>query len=337
MSTVGNLALTMTDFRKRMTPDGQLDYIIECLAESNPILEDMKWMEGNLPTGIQTTQRTSIPTPSVRVINRGVAASKSTTEQITDTCMMLEDRSQIDVKLLQLQANKEAFRKSEDAAHMEGLAQKVARVSMYGDIKDDPDEFNGLSVRYKTFSGAKGDAGYQVIPAGTAGEKTNTSAFLVGWGERATAGIYPKNTQVGLKMTDLGESDVFDKDGRPFRAVQTLFEWNCGLTVRDVRANALVRNINVATLASLTSANKLALIEKFTKAKNRIRNLRQVGTKFSWYVSDSVYDFIECFLTDKNNVHVTRQEVMGQMPQLYLGGIKVQKLDCIKEDEEAIV
>ena len=101
MSTVGNLALTMTDFRKRMTPDGQLDYIIECLAESNPILEDMKWMEGNLPTGIQTTQRTSIPTPSVRVINRGVAASKSTTEQITDTCMMLEDRSQIDVKLLQ--------------------------------------------------------------------------------------------------------------------------------------------------------------------------------------------------------------------------------------------
>lgn len=54
----------------------------------------MLWMEGNLPTGNQTTQRTSIPTPTLRRINRGADNVKSTTRQITDTCSMLEARSE---------------------------------------------------------------------------------------------------------------------------------------------------------------------------------------------------------------------------------------------------
>ncbi len=337
MATVGALAVTLNDFRKRMTPDGKLDYIIETLAQSNPILEDMKMMEGNLPTGIQTTQRTSIPTPSIRRINQGVDATKSNTKQIVDTCMMLEDRSRVDIKLLSLQSDKEAFRRSEDAAHIEGFSQRVAQAALYGDIAADPDAFNGIAVRYNTLTGAKGDPGYQVISGGTAGTNTNTSAFLIGWGEHTTAGIYPKNTTAGLKMTDLGESDVLDDKGKPFRAVQTLFEWNIGMTVRDIRANAAVRNINAAALAGMTSDKKLALIEKFIYAKNRIRNLNAAGVNYVWYVSDAVYTFVETYLVDKSNVHVTRQDIMGKPPQLYLSGIVLKKLDVMREDEAALV
>lgn len=336
MATVGSLALTFSDYRRRMAPDGSLDYIIECLAQSNPLLEDIKWMEGNLPTGIQTTQRTKLPKPSVRVINRGVKATKSETKQIVDTCMMYEDRSCVDVKLLGLQNNKEAFRQSEDAAHVEGMGQEVAKTTIYGNIATNPDEFNGIAIRYNTFNGDKGTAGYQTISAGTAGKDTNTSSFLIGWGEHATAGIYPKNTTAGLKMTDLGEGDAFDVNNYRYRALQTLFEWNCGLTVRDIRSNAAVRNINVTGLSALTDANKRDLIETFITAKNRIRNLNQVATNYFWYVSDTVYNFVECYLTNKNNVHVTRQELMGKMPQLYLSGIPVKKLDCLEENETAI-
>ena len=134
MSTVGNLALTLNDWRLRTAPDGSIDYIVETLAQQNPILQQMLWMEGNLPTGNMTTQRTSIPSPSKRRINRGVDASKSTTKQITDTCCILEDRSKVDIELLGLQPDKEAFRRSEDAAHMEGFAQSVADMLFYGKI-----------------------------------------------------------------------------------------------------------------------------------------------------------------------------------------------------------
>lgn len=336
MATVGNLALTLNDFKKRTAPDGSLDYIIEVLNESNPILEDMKFMEGNLPTGIQTTQRTSIPVPSIRRINRGVDPSKSSTEQIVDTCMMLEDRSLVDVKLVGLQSDKEGFRRSEDAAHIEGFAQRVAKAVFYGDIGQNPDEFNGLSVRYSGLTGDKNSPGYQVISAGTPGVNSNTSAYLIGWGERTTSGIYPKNTYAGLKVTDLGEGDAYDKDGKPFRALQSLFEWNVGLTVRDIRANAFVRNVDVNSMPS-TSAAKLALVEKFIYAKNRVRNLNAAGVNYVWYVSDALYTFLETYLIDKSNVHVTRQDVMGKAPQLYLSGIAVKKVDAISESEAAIV
>ena len=55
------------------------------------------------------------------------------------------------------------------------------------------------------------------------------------------------------------------------------------------------------------------------------------------YVSPSVYDMIELWLTDKNNVHVTRQELMGQMPQLFFTGIPVKKCDAITDTEPAVV
>jgi hypothetical protein len=328
------LALTLNDYRKRTAPDGKLDYIIETLAQSNPVLEDMKFMQGNLPTGIQTTRRTSIPSPSVRRINRGVDITKSSTEQILDTCMMLEDRSLVDVKLLALQSDKEAFRRSEDAAHVEGFAQRVAKAVFYGDIDKSADDFNGLSLRYKKIE-AKGKPGWQVVSAGTPGSGTNTTAYLIGWGERTTAGIYPKETAAGLKMTDLGEADVYDADGKPFRALQTLFEWNVGLTVRDFTQNALLRNINAASLPATSDARR-ALVEKFIVAKNRVRNLNAAGVNFVWYVSDSIYTFLEVYLIDKNNVHVTRQDVMGKPPLLYLSGIPVKKVDAIAEDEAAV-
>jgi len=335
MATVGNLAVTLNDWRARTAPDGTIDYIVETLAQSNPILQHMLWMEGNLPTGNQTTQRTSIPTPTLRRINRGADKVKSTTKQITDTCSMLEARSEIDIELLALQPDKEAFRRSEDSAIMEGFAQTMAKYTIYGDSDSNPDEFNGLAVRYNSLTGSKGDAGYQVISAGAGGTNTNTSAWLVGWGERTVAGIYPKNSQAGLKMRDLGEQTVEDADGKKFQAVSTLFNWKAGLAVRDLRQIASVRNIDVSTLKGMTSANKVAMIENFIYAKNRVRNLD--AGKFQWYLSDSMYTFLETYLIDKNNVHVTRQELMGKPPQIYLSGIPVFKLDAISETEAKLV
>jgi hypothetical protein len=321
-----------------MAPDGSIDFIIEALQNANPIMDDIVWMMGNLPTGNKTTLRTSMPTPSVRRINRGVARHKSQTEQVTDTTIILEDRSVVDIELLALAQNGEAFRRSEDAAFVAGFSDAVAANIFYGDTTADAGEtFNGIAMRYNEYGDAsyKNKAAYQVISAGTAGTN-NTSGYFVGWGTHATTGIYPKGSQLGLQQRDLGESTVTDANGREYQAVTTLFTWKCGLAVGDIRANAAVRNIDMSTLGSLTSAQKLALVEKFIRAKNRIRGIQSRDKKVVLYVGDELYNFFELYLLDKNNVHVTRQELMNAAPQLYLSGVPIKKCDAISEAEPAV-
>ena len=337
MAILGAQSLTLSDWKKRVAPDGAIDFIIEALENSNPIIQDIVWKEGNLPTGNRTTVRSSIPTPSVRRINQGVNSHKSTTRQVQDTCIILEDRSVVDIEAIALAPDKEQFRRSEDAAFVAGFSDAVASNIFYGNTEDTLDQFNGLAMRYNVIGGEKNDAGYQVVAGGTANaDGKNTSAWFVGWGSHATTGIFPKNSQAGLKMRDLGEMAVQDAEGRPYQALATLFTWKVGMAVQDIRANAAVRNIDAAKLGSLTSAAKADLVAQFIHAKNKVRNLQNRDKKVVLYVSDSVYDFFELYLLDKNNVHVTRQDLQGEVPQLYLSGIPIKKCDAITETETAV-
>ena len=103
MAGLNQLAYTLADWRGRLDPSGNVDDIIEVLSQSNPILEEMTFMEGNLPTGIVTTQRTKVPEPSIRRINTGVPYKKSGVKQINDTTTLYENRNKMDVELLRLQ------------------------------------------------------------------------------------------------------------------------------------------------------------------------------------------------------------------------------------------
>ncbi|BEU87828.1 hypothetical protein TAMA11512_12920 [Selenomonas sp. TAMA-11512] len=337
MATLGSQALTLADIKKRLDPDGNIAYIIEALLNSNPILDSMVWKEGNLPTGNKTTVRASMPRPSVRRINAGVLPHKSTTRQVQDTCIILEDRSEVDVEEIALAPNKEAFRRSEDAAFVGGFSDAIAANLFYGDADTDPDTFNGLSTRYDTFGGPINTASYQVISAGTANTNgKNTSAYFVGWGTHATSGIYPKHSQAGLQQRDLGEQTVLDKNGGRYQALTTLFTWKAGLAVQDIRSNAIVRNIDVEKLNDLKDDAKKSLIAKFITAKNNIRNLQNRDKKVILYVSPILYNFLEIYLSDKTNVYITRQELMNDIPRLYLSGIEIQRCDAISEEEAAV-
>ena len=54
--------LTLADWAKRIDPDGKEAVVVNLLSQNNEILQDMMWQPGNLPTGNETTQRTSLPT-----------------------------------------------------------------------------------------------------------------------------------------------------------------------------------------------------------------------------------------------------------------------------------
>ena len=115
---------TLLDVTRRLDPNGKIDAVAEILNQTNPILEDMVWIEGNLPTGHRTTVRTGLPTPTWRKLYGGVQPTKSTTAQITDSCGMLEAYAEVDKALADLNGNTAAFRLSEDRAHIEGINQE---------------------------------------------------------------------------------------------------------------------------------------------------------------------------------------------------------------------
>ena len=54
-------ALTLADWAKRTDPDGKVPTIVELLSQTNPVLTDMLFVEGNIPTGHRTTVRTGLP------------------------------------------------------------------------------------------------------------------------------------------------------------------------------------------------------------------------------------------------------------------------------------
>lgn len=332
MATTG-LAVTFNDLRQRLNPNGQVDFVMEVLAQSNAFMDRMVWMEGNLPTGNLTTQRTSVAQAELRRINAGVGIVKTTTEQITDTCCILEARSRVDVELLALQPDKEAFCRSEDAGILMGISNQIAGYFFYGDSTKNSKEFNGLAMRYNTLKGSadKTKPGHQVVSAGGSGS-TNTSVWFVNLHDKGVVGIYPKGSQAGIKVRDLGERTVRDADDKEYQALETLFTVKPGLAVRDIRAASRLCNIDVTTLMTLDSDAKRDLITKLVYTKNKLRNMDNTVM----VVGDDMYSFLEAYLLDKNNVHVTRQDVGQGGPLLYFGSAPVIKDDNIRTDEAKV-
>ena len=246
MATIGTTALTLADLAKRMDSNDKIARIIELLAQKNEILDDMRWVEGNLPTGHRTTVRTGLPQATWRKLNYGVQPTKSNTAQITDTCGMLETYAEIDKALADLNGNTAEFRLSEDQAFLEGMSQQMAGTLFYGNTDTSPERFLGLAHRYSTRNAATASSA-NVIHGGGSGSD-NTSIWLVVWGELTVHGIIPKGSKAGLQHHDLGEQTLQDADGGKYQGYRTHYKWDAGLTVRDWRHAVRIANIDVSDL-----------------------------------------------------------------------------------------
>jgi hypothetical protein len=234
MAVLSAIHPTLLDVTKRLDPGGKIDTIAEILNETNPILDEMVWIEGNLPTGHRTTVRTGLPTPTWRKLYGGVQPTKSTTIQITDSTGMLEAYAEVDKALADLNGNTSAFRLSEDRAHIEGMNQEMAQTVIYGNEGTEPEAFTGLAPRFNSLAAQNGQNIIQNV--GIDGND-NASMWLIVWGANTVHGIYPKGSKAGLDMNDKGQVTIENVDGAGGRmeAYRTHYRWDAGLTVRDWR------------------------------------------------------------------------------------------------------
>lgn len=332
MSTLATTHPTLLDITKRLDPNGKIDTIAEMLNQTNEILQDMVWLEGNLPTGHRTTIRTGLPTPTWRKLYGGVQPTKSTTAQITDTCGMLEAYAEVDKALADLNGNTASFRLSEDRAHIEGMNNEFSSTLFYGNESTEPEAFTGFSPRFNDQSAQNGDN--ILTSAATPDGSDNTSIWLVVWGPNTVHGIYPKGSKAGLQHEDKGQVTIEDIDGNGGRmeAYRSHYRWDCGLTVRDWRYVCRI-NIDQEDLVKNASSGP-DLIDLMTQAVEIIPSLSMGRPAF--YCNRTVKSFLRRQIMNKvASSTLTMEQVAGKHVTMF-DGIPVRRCDAILNTESGI-
>lgn len=281
---IGTLNPTLLDVAQRVKGDGHLDKIVEMMNQTNEVLTDMTMLEGNLATGNMTTIRTGLPKSTWRLFNSGVNQDKSKTAQITDACGMLESYAVVDRKLVDISNNAAEFRLQEDRAFLESMNQEMASTLFYGS-KSEPEKFIGLAPRYNDKTARSAE---NLIDAGGTGNQL-TSIWLCVWGPNTMYGFYPKGGKAGFTMENDGVVDALDGEGKKYKAYQTHYSWDLGLTVRDWRYAVRIANIDVSKLTKDASAGA-DLIDLMIDAEEKIPNLG-MGRPV-WYMNKTVRGFL---------------------------------------------
>ena len=322
---------TLLDLAKRLDPDNRIAAIVELLNQTNEMLADMTWMEGNLLTGHRTTVRTGIPEPTWRKMYGGVQPTKSTTAQVTDDCGMLEAYAEVDKALADLNGNTTEFRLSEDRPHIEGINQTLQETLLYGNSGLTPEAFTGLTPRFNDETAANGES----LINGEGASTDNQSIWLVVWGPNTVHGIVPKGSKAGLQVEDKGQVTIENVDGNGGRmeAYRTHYRMDAGLTVRDWRYIVRVANISKAALtADATSGPNLPSL--MFEAIERIPNL--AAGRAAFYMSRGVRTKLrqQSSALVKNSTLTIEQQ--GGVPLMSFHGIPVRRVDALAADEALV-
>jgi len=346
-ATTGAQALTYSDWAKRMDDGYHVATIIELLSQTNEILDDILVVEGNLPTGHKTTVRTGLPQATWRLLNTGVPNAKSTTGQIVDTCGNLETYAVIDKDIADLNGNTAEFRLSEVRAFLEGMSQQVAATLIYGNQAANPERFTGLAPRYSTLNTTNSQTAYNVLSGGGT-SNTNTSLYIITWGNDTWHGIFPKGKLTGLQHVDMGEWPVVDASGNTYQAYRDHFKWEIGLSGRDWRYCIRVANIDVTQLTGVSAANLLNLLVRglyrLPTAPSTATSIQSSDTpevradmgRTVIYCNRVVRTYLDLQAMNKTNVLLQLSEFDGKAVTTFRG-IPVRTCDAVLSNETQVV
>lgn len=340
MATIGASFLDLIDVYKRSQDRGeqQIAYVIELLAQNNPILKDALTLECNMGTKHRTTVRTGLPSVAWGKLYQGTAQSKSTTMQVDDATGFVEGLSSIDKRLLDLAgANRNELRLSEAQPFLEALSQEVASTLFYGSAAN-PEEFVGLSERFNDSSAANGG---QIVKAG-GGSSDNTSIWVITWGANQSHLLYPSGSKAGVQRENMGTQRVLDASNNPYFVEEEKFTWHIGLSVRDWRSVARIANIDVSDL----QAGTVDIFKLMRQAFWKIHRHNPVGGKMAIYANADVCEALDAHTTPTmssnvpsnstgTNIRLRRDEIDGEEVLSYRG-IPIRRCDAILNTETVV-
>jgi len=327
MATLGTNNPTLLDWAKLKDPRGGIAKVVEILNQTDEMIEDMAFQEGNLETGHQVSVQTALPTVGYRLLNGGTAPSKNRYAQVTEQCAIMDAWSNVDVDIADLNGDQAAYRATIAMGFLEAMAQKFAGTVIYGNAGVDPEAFTGLAPRYSTL-------GQNVLSGGGAGSD-NSSIWLVGWGPRTVYGIFPKGSTAGLMHDDKGKQTITVTTGIAgtlMEAYQDHFKWKHGICVADWRYT--VRGCNIDISALTTEVSPANLVKLMIKMRHRLPTL--VGITPRYYVNRTVYEFLD--IQRFNNAAgggLTYPMIDGE-ESMRFRGIPIRLMDQLTETEATV-
>ena len=347
--------LNLMDWSKRVDPDGSVPVVVNLLAQTNAILTDAVYVQGNLPTGHRVTIATGLPTVYYRALNVGIPTSKASTAQVDEGCAIMEARSEIDIDLLALNGNSAEFRLSEARLFLEAMNQAMATGTFYGNPATDSKQFLGLAPRYSSSTAGNGQ---NVILGGGSTANIQTSVWLICWSEQTVFNIFPKGSKAGLLQEDLGRqtayqmatTDTIASGVSPTLRLEVMaerFQWKTGLVVKDWRYAVRIANLEVggASDAIENLAGKYAynvvtnIIHLMAKAIARIPNTAM--GKCAFYMNRTVFTALMRTALEKgasSGLMIQNAATQFGTPQAMLSflGIPIRQCDAIVNTEAVV-
>ena len=324
---------SLADWAKTRDPDGKTAKIVEILRQRNGILDDMIFREGNLTTGHRVSIRTGLPKAYWKILNRGVPISTSQTAQVDEQSGIMQAWGECDVDLANLEDDERAYRLSEATAFIQGMNNTMASTLFYGNSSENPEQFNGLSVRYSSKSAGSGE---NIIDAGGTGSD-NASIWFVKWGEQSTFGIFPKGSKAGLIHEDKGkavlESPGNKSEGRRLEVYRDKFQWNLGLVLKNWTDTVRIANIDVSDLAS---ADPKMLTKLLIRAVHHLDDF-EAGGKTCCYMNRTLLQYLDVQRWENvSNSGITFEKIDGKlMPHFRY--IPIRRVDALLNTEARVV
>jgi hypothetical protein len=321
MAAIGVELVTMSDVAK--SKNKQIGKVAEVLLQSNPILNDIPYIEMNEKTIHTESLRSNLPTVYYRKANQPIPASKTNIEERNFSAAHFESKSQMDIKVAARGgADRVPFNRWNQAqGHIQAMANEHADLMIYGSPASDARKVSGFMDILSTLSASE-PTSKQIISAGGVGSD-NTSILFVDWGEQTIFGVYPSGCEAGLKRTDRGQVQIVGttESGSTgtFWGWEEDFEIDHGLVIKDYRAVARVCNIDISDLkdGGVTAADLLKLM---TRAHYRIPAAVRTG-KGVVYMNSTIASFLHEQSLEKVGAGggLTFQNYQGEQVMMFLG------------------
>ena len=234
---------------------------------------------------------------------------------------LLEARSQTDEDLVEIAPNPEEFRKGEDIAFVEGMAQEMAKTFIRGTTEgaatSNPEEINGFQQRLRDLSQRN------VQDGGGSGGDT-TSIYVAGWGFRGAYGIFPSAAAnrgtLGLEARDKGKEPIVSLTSNTtvHYGYVTQFKWWTGFAVRDELSIGRLANIETTGSTNIFDEDQLITL---------LNDMHLEGLSPVIYYNRTVATQAQIRLKDKGNVNWAPVMGLSGMPIMTFQGIPVRKMD----------
>lgn len=340
MAELYGKVLTLADFRKQLTPTGDVARVAKILEQTNELDKYLPMVEANGGFNHTETIEAGLPEVYYISINQGAPPSKAVSGQVTEGLSILTGRSVVHKELVIDPKKRLAMRAHQADRTIAAMAQRDARTNIYGNPKVDSKEYAGLAIRYSTF----GEANAQNI-IDALGTTDLTSMYLVGLNPETIFGLYPMGARetMGIERTNYELIQIQDPNaalGTYMDVYAESFVRRKGFCVKNWRYGVRIANIDTVALLATTGTQATSaasgLLRLMARAKNKPPKEGGAGVQYVWLGNKTLMTGLQLMAIEKQSNVLSVEQAEGTFKYSAFG-YPLLEMDAILNTESRVV